>query len=158
MCEELYVSLSEIQKAFKNVDGAQEIIEGLKAKDLDEILQDHDSAETLAKIKEVIEYLNGVLGTHYKPTVAKNKTFIRARLREGFSVDDFKTVIDKKARQWLGDGHMQKFLRPETLFGTKFESYLNEQETYKFTGNKQESTYERIQRLAREGAFSHEQE
>lgn len=156
MCEELYVSLSEIQKAFKKVDGAQEIIEGLKAKDLDEILQDHDSAETLAKIKEVIEYLNGVLGSQYKPTVEKNKTVIRARLREGFDVEDFKKVIDKKARQWLGNKDMQKYLRPITLFGTKFESYLNEQETYKFTGNKQESSFERIQRLAKEGAFSHD--
>ena len=84
----------------------------------------------------------------------KTRSFIRARLREGFTVDDFKTVIDKKARAWLGNRDMQKYLRPETLFGTKFESYLNEQETYKFTGNKQESSFERIQRLAKEGAFN----
>ena len=47
-------------------------------------------------------------------------------MNEKFTVDDFKTVIDKKSREWLGTD-MEKYLRPETLFGTKFESYLNQQ-------------------------------
>ena len=77
-------------------------------------------------IKTIVEYLNEVVGAHYKPTTPKTVSLIKARLKEGFTVDDFKTVIDKKAAHWARDGDMQKYLRPETLFGTKFEGYLNE--------------------------------
>ena len=73
---------------------------------------------------EVISYLNEKAGTRYKPTTAKTKTAIHARLAEGFTLDDFKKVIDNKCRDWLGT-EFEKFLRPETLFGTKFEGYLN---------------------------------
>ena len=51
---------------------------------------------------------------------------IRARLREGFKYPDFERVIDAKYREWNGSPKMAKYLRPETLFGTKFDSYLNE--------------------------------
>ena len=54
----------------------------------------------------------------------KTKSCIHARLAEGFKLDDFKAVIDKKAEEWIGTEYEQ-YLRPETLFGTKFESYLN---------------------------------
>lgn len=74
---------------------------------------------------EIITYLNHKAGTGYKPTTAKTKTAIKARFSEGFTVEDFKTVIDKKCAEWLGDEKMEKYLRPETLFGTKFEGYLN---------------------------------
>lgn len=73
----------------------------------------------------IVSYLNKKAGTNYKPTTAKTKTAIKARLAEGFKVDDFKTVIDKKCAEWIGDEKMEKYLRPETLFGTKFEGYLN---------------------------------
>ena len=75
---------------------------------------------------EVIEYLNEVCGTDYKPTSKKTKDLINARLKEGFTVEDFKTVIYKKAKQWVDDPKMCKYLRPETLFSNKFEGYLNE--------------------------------
>ena len=151
---ELYVKLTDVKKAFRGNDEAIAIIDSVKPVSLKEILQKEESAEFCASVKEIVEYLNSAIGSHYKTNVDKTRSFIRARLREGFTVDDFKAVIDKKARAWLGNKDMQKYLRPETLFGTKFESYLNEQETYKFTGNKQESSFERIQRLAREGAFN----
>jgi uncharacterized phage protein (TIGR02220 family) len=154
--EELYVKLSDVQEALKGKRGIKEILDSLEKYDLNGN-EKNEKSEELSEIKEVIEYLNQSIGAHYKLTTQKTKSFIRARLREGFTVDDFKTVIDKKSRAWLNDERMQKYLRPETLFGTKFEGYLNEQETYKLSGNradqKKESTYERIQRLAREGAF-----
>lgn len=153
---EKYIRVTDIKKAFSGNEEALAVIGSVKAFDLHEILQKEESAEFCENVKEIIEYLNNAIGSHYKTNVDKTRSFIRARLREGFTVDDFKTVIDKKARAWLGNKEMQKYLRPETLFGTKFESYLNEQETYKFTGNKQESSFERIQRLAREGAFNRE--
>ena len=77
--------------------------------------------------REVIEYLNEKAGTKYRHTTSKTKTLIRARCDEGFELDDFKNVIDKKVNTWLNTD-MSKYLRPETLFGTKFEGYLNELE------------------------------
>lgn len=74
----------------------------------------------------MIEYLNEVCGTDYKPTSKKTIDLINARMKEGFTVEDFKTVIYKKAKQWIGDPKMCKYLRPETLFSNKFEGYLNE--------------------------------
>lgn len=76
-------------------------------------------------IKEIVEYLNTKLNTKYRYTTKSIQSNIRARLNEGFSVDDFKTVIDKKKQTWKGTD-FEKYLRPETLFGTKFQSYLNE--------------------------------
>ena len=76
-------------------------------------------------VVEIVAYLNEKAGTAYKPTTDKTKKAIHARLAEKFTVNDFKTVIDKKCAEWIGDEKMEKFLRPETLFGTKFEGYLN---------------------------------
>lgn len=71
-----------------------------------------------------IAYLNQKLGKSYK-YVDKNTKLVNARLKEGYTVDDFKTVIDKKVAEWQ-NGDMAKYLRPETLFGTKFDGYLNQ--------------------------------
>lgn len=79
-----------------------------------------------AQRKQIIEYLNEMLTTKYKPNASKNKSVINARLNEGYSVDDFKKVIDNKYQDWANNSKMAKFLRPETLFGPKFEGYLNE--------------------------------
>jgi uncharacterized phage protein (TIGR02220 family) len=77
-------------------------------------------------IVEILDYLNLKTHSHYKPTTKKTKTVINARINEGFTLGDFKKVIDLKTAEWLNDPHWSKFLRPETLFGTKFESYLNQ--------------------------------
>ena len=74
--------------------------------------------------KEVIEYLNAKAGTAYKPASKDTQKHIKARIAEGFSLSDFQTVIDKKVSEWKGTD-MEQYLRPSTLFGTKFESYLN---------------------------------
>lgn len=78
----------------------------------------------------IVDYLNQKAGTKYKATSKKTQTCIHARLEEGFTEDDFIVVIDKKCADWLGT-EWEKFLRPETLFGTKFESYLNARVTPK---------------------------
>lgn len=75
---------------------------------------------------EIIDYLNEKANTNYRHTTQKTKTLIKARYKEGFNIQDFKVVIDKKCIDWLHDKDMKKYLRPETLFGTKFESYLNQ--------------------------------
>jgi uncharacterized phage protein (TIGR02220 family) len=83
-------------------------------------------AEQRISYKEIIEYLNNRTGASYRHTTNKTKDLIKARFNEGFTLEDFKEVIDKKCIEWYGTD-MQKYLRPETLFGTKFESYLNQQ-------------------------------
>lgn len=76
--------------------------------------------------KEIIEYLNLKTRKHYQHTTPKTQGFIKARWNEGFkSLDDYKHVIDVKCVKWLNTED-EKYLRPETLFGTKFEGYLNE--------------------------------
>ena len=74
--------------------------------------------------KDIVEYLNKKAKTQYRDTTPKTRTCINARMNEGFTVEDFKKVIDNKVADWLGTD-MERFLRPETLFGTKFEGYLN---------------------------------
>ena len=71
----------------------------------------------------IIEHLNKKAGTNYKPTTKETQKHIKARLNKGYTLDDFKAVIDRKCSEWLGT-HMAEYLRPQTLFGTKFESYL----------------------------------
>ena len=78
------------------------------------------------ELKEIIDYLNLCTGSRYTYKNKTNNSYIKARLEEGHTVDDFKTVIDKKTRSWKNTD-MEGFLRPETLFCSKhFESYLNE--------------------------------
>lgn len=74
---------------------------------------------------EIVDYLNLKAKTRYRATGKKTKDLIYARWEDKFTLDDFKSVIDKKCASWEGT-EWAKFLRPETLFGPKFESYLNE--------------------------------
>lgn len=77
-------------------------------------------------IVEIIEYLNEKLKLKrgFSPKTRATQRHISARLNEGFTVDDFKTVIDSRIAKWLNDEKMREYLRPSTLFGTKFEDYL----------------------------------
>lgn len=72
----------------------------------------------------VIEHLNKKAGTNYRASSKATQGHINARLAEGYTVEDFFKVIDKKCTEWRGT-EMEKYLRPETLFGSKFENYLN---------------------------------
>lgn len=81
-------------------------------------------------IKGIIDYLNIKTNSHYKYSTEKIRKLIKTRLNDNFTIDDFKTVIDKKTDEWLGTD-FEKFLRPETLFGNKFEGYLNQKTTPK---------------------------
>lgn len=87
----------------------------------------------------VIDYLNKKTERtgkeKYSSTSTKTQKLIKARLREKYELEDFKIVIDKKCKEWLGTD-MEKYLRPETLFGNKFESYLKQ----KTGGNKNGNT------------------
>lgn len=78
------------------------------------------------RVKEVIDYLNAVTGSRYSTRNKQVCGYINARLRDGFSVGDFRQVIDVKSSQWLNT-EMAKYLRPSTLFApSHFVEYLNE--------------------------------
>ncbi|MEH7254310.1 conserved phage C-terminal domain-containing protein [Neobacillus niacini] len=80
---------------------------------------------------EIISYLNEKTGKNFKQNSIKTRELIHARYGEGFTLEDFTKVIDLKSAEWKPDPVWNKFLRPETLFGTKFEAYLNQQKSKK---------------------------
>lgn len=94
-----------------------------------------------SQAKDIIDYLNAKLDTKYKTDNKKTLELIKARLKEGFTVEDFKTVIDKKSFEWGNDSNMCQYLRPVTLFSTKFESYLNQPFTKHMTAS-EKNVYE----------------
>ena len=93
----------------------------------------NNNVTTLSKKKEnnnniyslVIDYLNKKASTNYRASTKNTQSFINARVSEGYTVEDVKKVIDSKSKEWLNTD-FEKYLRPATLFGTKFENYLNE--------------------------------
>ena len=129
-----------------------------KVKDSNTYIVEKDEQQTESKAEneqtnntctEIIEYLNMKAQTRYRSSTPKTKQLIRARLSEGFVLDDFKIVIDNKVSDWKGT-EFEKFLRPETLFGTKFEGYLNARQTVQKSTNKNADLYARALAKARE--------
>lgn len=87
---------------------------------------DNFSEQVVNTTNKVIDHLNHKAGTKYRPTSKATRRLVRARLNDGWKLDDFYKVINNKVSDWKNDKYWAKYLRPETLFGTKFESYLNE--------------------------------
>ncbi len=81
--------------------------------------------ESKKQIKEIVNYLNSKANKKFRFTNANTIKLIKARLNESYVIDDFKKIIDIKTKEWL-NSNFEKYLRPITLFGSKFESYLNE--------------------------------
>ena len=129
--KETRVRLTMRQQLFNN--NVTNISEQLQQVEGDSQQQSNNNVTTLSKKKEkdnniyslVIDYLNKKANTNYRPTTKNTQSFINARLKEGYTVEDFKKVIDSKSKEWLNTD-FEKYLRPATLFGTKFENYLNE--------------------------------
>ncbi|HMK58367.1 MAG TPA: phage replisome organizer N-terminal domain-containing protein, partial [Nitrososphaeraceae archaeon] len=88
-----------------------------------------DKERDIIPFSEIIEFLNLKASTKFRPSTQKTKTSIQARWNDGYRLDDFKTVIDKKCDEWMNTD-MEKYLCPDTLFGTKFEKYLNQRATH----------------------------
>ena len=93
--------------------------------------RDIDSKENI--YCEAIKYLNKTTGKKFRLT-STVKASLSARIKEGATIEDIKTVIDKKNTQWSNTEY-SKFLRPQTLFGTNFDSYLNEKGIVKKSQN-----------------------
>lgn len=98
-----------------------------KDRDIDRVRERDRDKERDKDTENIISFLNLTTGSKYKASTDKTRRLIAARLAEGFTVNDFKAVITKKAKEWQNTD-MAQYLRPETLFGTKFEGYLNQPE------------------------------
>jgi uncharacterized phage protein (TIGR02220 family) len=76
------------------------------------------------RIHAIVGFLNSTCGTAFRDSGVATQRHISARIAEGYTDDDFKAVILYKHKEWSSDPKMRAYLRPETLFGTKFEGYL----------------------------------
>ncbi|HET1468845.1 TPA: conserved phage C-terminal domain-containing protein [Streptococcus pneumoniae] len=79
----------------------------------------------LSICKEVISYLNLKAKKNFKVNTASHQKFIKARLKEGYVLEDFKKVVDIMVAKWKGTEYEQ-YLQPQTLFGNKMDNYLNQ--------------------------------
>ncbi len=138
-CEKNRTNVNSRKRALSNVnDGNQEKEEDKdKEEDNEEDKEDkdndkedryiveQDSTTHTPIIKDIVSYLNSKTGASYRATTKSTSRLIKARINEGFTLIDFKRVIDNRVNAWGKDKEMRQYLRPETLFSTKFESYLN---------------------------------
>nr|DAU25055.1 MAG TPA: replication initiator protein [Caudoviricetes sp.] len=79
----------------------------------------------LSICKEIISYLNLKAKKNFKVNTASHHKFIKARLKEGYALEDFKKVVDIMVAKWKGTEYEQ-YLQPQTLFGNKMDNYLNQ--------------------------------
>lgn len=111
----------EVTDIDKDLD--KDLDKDIKEKHSPEIIQDNTQP---IPYQDIVDYLNTKAKTDYKHTSKKTQDLIKARWKEGFELSHFQQVIDTKTSQWINNTEMCGYLRPITLFGNKFESYLNE--------------------------------
>ncbi|WP_421432268.1 conserved phage C-terminal domain-containing protein [Streptococcus suis] len=104
----------------KNTGQELEILQGNKTEK-----NKTEKSNNIDIVSEVILYLNQVAGTRFASSSQATQRHINARLKEGYTLEDFKYVIDIKVSEWKGTD-FAKYLRPTTLFGSKFENYVNQ--------------------------------
>ena len=127
-------SLKVIKPVFKKTTKTTETTERLKTtlnkkeikkeNNKDIYIVENDSTTYLSEIKEIVGYLNERTGKAYRCATKSTCRLIKARLKENYTVADFKRVIDSRVDAWGSDKDMRQYLRPDTLFSDKFESYL----------------------------------
>lgn len=127
---------SNVQAEYKQ-NATNEELKNLRTKELKnkDNVEKRSSDQLKGQVHEIILYLNSQTQKHFKANSKDTARLVSGRIHEGFSVDDFKKVIDIKAKQWLGTD-MDQYLRPATLFTpAHFEAYLNERPTVKTANN-----------------------
>ena len=110
------------QIATSEEEEEEEEEEEMKGKGQDMAAGGRDSPPGL--VEEAVSYLNERAGTRFRASSASTARHVRARAREGYSLDDIRAVVDAKVAEWGHDQRMAAYIRPETLFGPKFEGYL----------------------------------
>ena len=94
-----------------------------------ELEREFSGASAPVPYVQILKILNDRCQSAFRSETASTRAFIRARWREGWRLQDFDLVIAHKSREWIGDPNMAQYLRPQTLFGTKFERYLESART-----------------------------
>lgn len=141
------IKWDEYQSSDKHVSsGCQAPVKHLSTNKNDKNVKKNSEAEKIP-FAEIIEYLNQKTGKRFK-NVAGNQKYIKARWHEGNRLDDFKHVIDVKVAEWLGTD-WAKYLRPVTLFGNKFDEYLNQGVKPKENQNTDKQKAERLKQIQR---------
>lgn len=125
----------------KSSDESSERTSDVAVSDIDKEEDKEKDNNIYVPYKEIITYLNEKTGKKLRWDVKSNQKEIKARFNEGYTLDDFKTVIDKKYHEWgrkptkeelqRGVNDMRIYLRPKTLFGSNFDVYLNQEQTEK---------------------------
>jgi len=125
----------------KSSDKSSERTSDVAVSDIDKEEDKEKDNNIYVPYKEIITYLNEKTGKKLRWDVKSNQKEIKARFNEGYTLDDFKTVIDKKYNEWgrkptkeelqRGVKDMRIYLRPKTLFGGNFDDYLNQEQTEK---------------------------
>lgn len=125
----------------KSSDKSSERTSDVAVSDIDKEEDKEKDNNIYVPYKEIITYLNEKTGKKLRWDVKSNQKEIKARFNEGYTLDDFKTVIDKKYHEWgrkptkeelqHGVKDMRIYLRPKTLFGSNFDVYLNQEQTEK---------------------------
>ncbi|MCI2941748.1 conserved phage C-terminal domain-containing protein [Staphylococcus cohnii] len=90
-------------------------------------LTNNDSRVDFIPYKEIIDYLNSKTGKRFSHKSNANQKLIKARINEGYTKDDFFNVIVTKTNEWINVEDMKQYLQPTTLFGNKFDKYLNQE-------------------------------
>lgn len=121
--------VTQIEQYNKTINRTEEDIDKLSSSEPNSDPEPKKQKSQKIPYERIVDYLNRKTNSHYRPTSKATRRLIKARYNEGFTDADFKTVIDKKCTEWLQDANMAQYLRPETLFGTKFEAYLNQPDT-----------------------------
>ena len=127
-------------------------------KSLAKVLPTKDSSKDNTKDSEIpyhiiIHRLNAKTGKHFKSTSRDTRALIKARWNEGFLIDAFFKVIDSRAYLWKSDAKMAEYLRPRTIFGPKFEGYLQsapERKSTAVAGSKDGQAWRKNQKQAEE--------
>ena len=126
-------TVSDAVKDIENTDieGFNDIVNDAVVNVVNDTVSDISSKKESKKdiYSRVITRLNELTGKSFRPTTKKTIACIDARLNEKFTEEDFYKVIEIKTKEWLGT-KMEIYLRPETLFGNKFEGYLNQQKAH----------------------------
>ena len=124
--DELLQVESMAEDSFYEESAAVSKVKESKAKEVNIVEKKTRRKATASQLViDVIKHLNTKANTAYKENTQATIELINAREKEGYTFDDFVMVINAKCSEWLYDDQHNKYLRPETLFGNKFEGYIN---------------------------------
>ena len=130
--EPQWIAELSTNEAYKCTPEIENIDKRIEIRDIDIVPDDPEQVpakkprQPSPPYQVIIDYLNEKANKNYKATSKETRRLILARWKDGYTLEDFQRVIDGRVAKWYTDARMQEYLRPMTLFSSKFESYLND--------------------------------